>query len=47
MITGRLCRRSLRYMGREPVYRQFHHHEMTFSMAYAYSENFILPISHD
>ena len=38
---------SLRYMGREPVYRQFHHHEMTFSMAYAYSENFILPISHD
>ena len=38
---------SLRYMGREPVYRQFHHHEMTFAMAYAYSENFILPISHD
>ncbi|MCW2811589.1 MAG: glgB [Friedmanniella sp.] len=38
---------SLRYLGREPVYRQFHHHEMTFAMAYAYSENFILPISHD
>ena len=38
---------SLRYMGREPLYRQYHHHEMTFSMAYAYSENFILPISHD
>jgi 1,4-alpha-glucan branching enzyme len=38
---------SLRYMGREPIYRQFHHHEMTFAMAYAYSENFILPISHD
>jgi 1,4-alpha-glucan branching enzyme len=28
---------SLRYMGREPVCRQFHHHEMTFAMAYAYS----------
>ncbi|MDF2748293.1 MAG: glgB, partial [Propionibacteriaceae bacterium] len=38
---------SLRYLGREPIYRQHHHHEMTFSMAYAYSENFILPISHD
>jgi 1,4-alpha-glucan branching enzyme len=38
---------SLRYLGREPVYRQHHHHEMTFAMAYAYSENFILPISHD
>jgi 1,4-alpha-glucan branching enzyme len=38
---------SLRYYGREPVYRQFHHHEMTFAMAYAYSENFVLPISHD
>src|SRR5918994_516703 len=38
---------SLRYLGREPIYRQFHHHEMTFAMAYAYSENFILPISHD
>jgi 1,4-alpha-glucan branching enzyme len=38
---------SLRYLGREPVYRQHHHHEMTFAMAYAYSENYILPISHD
>ena len=38
---------SLRYFGREPIYRQHHHHEMTFAMAYAYSENFILPISHD
>ena len=38
---------SLRYIGREPIYRQYHHHEMTFAMAYAFSENFILPISHD
>ncbi|WP_344589053.1 alpha amylase C-terminal domain-containing protein, partial [Kitasatospora paracochleata] len=38
---------SLVYMGKEPVHRRYHHHEMTFSMVYAYSENYILPISHD
>jgi 1,4-alpha-glucan branching enzyme len=38
---------SLGYMQKEPVHRQHHHHEMTFSMMYAYSENYILPISHD
>lgn len=38
---------SLGYVGREPIYRQYHHSEMTFSMVYAYSEHFILPISHD
>jgi 1,4-alpha-glucan branching enzyme len=38
---------SLDYISNEPVHRQYHHHQMTFSMAYAYSENFILPISHD
>jgi 1,4-alpha-glucan branching enzyme len=38
---------TLGYIAREPVYRQYHHHEMTFSMVYAYSENYILPISHD
>jgi len=38
---------SLRYYGRDPLHRQYHHHEMTFAMAYAYSENFVLPISHD
>jgi len=38
---------SLAYMQREPVYRQYHHHQMTFSMMYAYSENYVLPISHD
>ena len=38
---------SLRYLELEPIYRQWHHNEMTFAMVYAYSENFILPISHD
>ena len=38
---------SLDYMSREPVHRGYHHHQMTFSMVYAYSENYVLPISHD
>ena len=38
---------TLDYISRDPVYRSYHHHEMTFSMLYAYSENFVLPISHD
>ncbi|MFF4984736.1 1,4-alpha-glucan branching enzyme [Streptomyces sp. NPDC001046] len=38
---------SLQYMSHEPVYRKYHHGEMTFSMVYAYSENYVLPISHD
>jgi len=38
---------TLDYASREPVYRGYHHHQMTFSMVYAYSENFVLPISHD
>ncbi len=38
---------SLDYLAHEPVYRQYHHHQMTFSMMYAYSENYVLPISHD
>jgi 1,4-alpha-glucan branching enzyme len=38
---------SLQYMSHDPVHRTHHHHEMTFSMVYAYSENFLLPISHD
>ncbi len=38
---------SLEYIGLDPIYRQYHHHELTFSMVYQYSENFILPISHD
>ena len=38
---------SLGYMANEPVHRQYHHHQVTFSMMYAWSENFVLPISHD
>ncbi|MGW4809056.1 1,4-alpha-glucan branching protein GlgB [Kitasatospora sp. NPDC004272] len=38
---------SLVYIAKEPVHRKYHHNEMTFSMVYAYSENYILPISHD
>ncbi|ONK11087.1 1,4-alpha-glucan branching enzyme [Streptomyces sp. MP131-18] len=38
---------SLTYMSKEPVHRGWHHGDMTFSMVYAYSENYLLPISHD
>ncbi|MFH8561256.1 1,4-alpha-glucan branching enzyme [Streptomyces sp. NPDC017988] len=38
---------SLDYVAKEPVHRKHHHNEMTFSMVYAYSENYVLPISHD
>ncbi len=38
---------SLGYVQNDPVHRQYHHGQMTFSMVYAYSENYVLPISHD
>lgn len=38
---------SLDYVSKEPIHRKYHHGEMTFSMVYAYSENYVLPISHD
>jgi 1,4-alpha-glucan branching enzyme len=38
---------TLGYFQQDPVYRRFHHHELTFSLMYAFSENFILPLSHD
>jgi 1,4-alpha-glucan branching enzyme len=38
---------SLSYMEEDPMYRSYHHNEITFSMVYAYTESFLLPISHD
>ncbi len=38
---------TLSYIEKDPIYRRHHHHQMTFGLHYAFSENFILPISHD
>ena len=38
---------TLKYMAREPVHRAHHHEDITFGLLYAFSENFVLPISHD
>ncbi len=38
---------TLKYMERDPIHRQHHHNEITFSLVYSFSENFVLPISHD
>jgi len=38
---------TLVYFQKDPVYRRFHHHTLTFSLLYAFTENFILPLSHD
>ncbi len=38
---------TLQYMAREPVHRKYHHDELTFHSLYAFSENFVLPLSHD
>jgi len=38
---------TLRYMSCDPIYRRWQHHDMTFGLLYAFSENFILPLSHD
>lgn len=37
----------LEYFEKDPVYRKYHHNKLTFSIVYAFSENFILPLSHD
>ena len=38
---------TLAYMQHDPVHRRFHHHRITFALLYAFSENFVLPLSHD
>ena len=38
---------TLEYMGKDPAHRRWHHHQMTFGLLYAFSENFVLPLSHD
>ncbi len=38
---------TLKYMSTDPVYRRYTHHQVTFSLAYAFSENFVLALSHD
>jgi 1,4-alpha-glucan branching enzyme len=38
---------TLAYMSRDPIYRRHHHGELTFRMVYAFSENFMMPLSHD
>jgi 1,4-alpha-glucan branching enzyme len=38
---------TLEYMRHDPVHRRFHHHELTFRMIYAFTENFVLALSHD
>ena len=38
---------TLNYMKRDPVYRKYHHDSLTFSLWYAFHENFVLPLSHD
>ncbi|WP_374374753.1 1,4-alpha-glucan branching protein GlgB [Tabrizicola sp.] len=38
---------TLSYMQKDPIYRKYHHHQMTFGLVYAWSENYVLPISHD
>ena len=38
---------TLRYIEHEPIHRKYHHDELTFSLIYAFHENFVLPLSHD
>ncbi|HPG23713.1 MAG TPA: 1,4-alpha-glucan branching enzyme, partial [Amaricoccus sp.] len=38
---------TLQYMARDPIHRQYHHNDLTFGLLYAFSENFVLPLSHD
>ena len=38
---------TLEYMSKDPLFRRYHHHKLTFRMIYAFHENFVLPLSHD
>ena len=38
---------TLDYLAEEPIHRRYHHHKLTFSLHYAFTENFVLPLSHD
>ncbi|GIH17275.1 1,4-alpha-glucan branching enzyme GlgB [Rugosimonospora africana] len=38
---------TLSYLAKDPIHRQYHHNQLTFSLVYAWSENYVLPISHD
>ena len=38
---------TLQYMSKDPIHRKYHHNELTFRMLYAFTENFVLPLSHD
>jgi 1,4-alpha-glucan branching enzyme len=38
---------TLAYMAEDPIHRKYHHHQLTFSILYAFTENFVLPLSHD
>lgn len=38
---------TLKYLSQEPIFRKYHHNQLTFSIWYAFSENFVLPLSHD
>ncbi|WP_448206867.1 1,4-alpha-glucan branching protein GlgB [Azospirillum sp. sgz302134] len=38
---------TLEYMAKDPIHRRYHHHQLTFGLIYQFSENFVLPLSHD
>jgi 1,4-alpha-glucan branching enzyme len=38
---------TLRYFSKDPIHRRYHHHDLTFGLLYQFSENFVLPLSHD
>jgi 1,4-alpha-glucan branching enzyme len=38
---------TLRFISKDPVHRRYHHHDLTFGLLYAFTENFVLPLSHD